>query len=391
MTAPDPARIVATADELTALAGRLRQGGPAAPRVAVDLEASGMFAYRARLCTLQIAWDAGASIAIVDTIAVPPAVLADVLGRDGPLKIVHDVAFDARLLAEHGIELGNVHDTAVAAHMLGRAATGLASLLDSMLGVHLAKDMQQHDWRRRPLDGACLDYLTADVASLDRLEGALWAEVTEKGIEREVMAETEYRIGSAIAAARDPQRDPPYMRIRGVDRLSEREQAGLRAIAELREREAESRDVPVHRVMPGETLVEIARRRPATREDVARIRGVAPSARALVGEMVRALAVAGDSLPEDERARLQKPRLPTAAQRARRERETRLIAWRREEATRRGVDPQVVLPGHCLKDAAESEPAGLDELARVPGIGPFRIERDGEAILRTLRGEGGSP
>jgi ribonuclease D len=395
MTAPGPARIVATPEELTALAGRLRahrDGGPAAPRVAVDLEASGMFTYRARVCTMQIAWDDGASIAIVDTLAVAPAVLAEVLGRDGPLKIVHDVAFDARLLAENGIELGNVHDTAVAAHMLGRAATGLASLLESMLGVHLAKEMQQHDWRQRPLDGACLAYLAADVATLDRLDGALWTEVTEKGIDREVAAETEYRIGSAIAAARTPQRDPPYMRIRGIDRLSERELAGLRAIAELREREAERRDVPVHRVMPSETLVEIARRRPATREDLVRVRGVsASSARALIDDMVRALGGAGESLPEDERAHLQKPRVPTAVHRARRERESRLIAWRRDEATRRGVDPQVVLPGHCLKDAAEGEPAGLDELARVPGIGPFRIERDGEAILRTLRGAGGSP
>jgi hypothetical protein len=51
----------------------------------------------------------------------------------------------------------------------------------------------------------------------------------------------------------------------------------------------------------------------------------------------------------------------------------------------------VVLPGHCLKDAADSEPAGLDELARIPGLGAFRVERDGAAILRTLKGEGGSP
>jgi ribonuclease D len=114
------------------------------------------------------------------------------------------------------------------------------------------------------------------------------------------------------------------------------------------------------------------------------------SARALIDDVVRALAEAGDLLPEDERARLQRPRVPTAIHRARRDRESRLIAWRREEATRRGVDQQVVLPGHCLKDAAESEPAGLDELARIPGIGAFRVERDGEAILRTLRGEGGS-
>jgi ribonuclease D len=276
--------------------------------------------------------------------------------------------------------------------MLGRAATGLAALLESMLGVRLAKDMQQHDWRARPLDGASLAYLAADVASLDRLERALWAEVTERGIEREVAEETDYRIASAIAAARAPQRDPTYMRLRGIDRLSERELAALRAVAELREREAERRDVPPHRVVPNEVLLEIARRRPTTGADVARVRGVpASTARALIDEMAHALSAAGDVLPEAERARLQRPRIPTAVHRARRERESRLIAWRRDVATRRGVDQQVVLPGHCLKDAAESEPGGLDDLARIPGIGAFRVERDGEAILRTLRGGGGSP
>jgi ribonuclease D len=385
------ARIVASPDELTALTSQ-RSGPAQEQRVAVDLEASGMFTYRARLCTLQLAWDEGHAVAIVDTLAVSPAGLAGMLGKRGPLKIVHDVAFDTRVLAEHGIELGNVRDTAVAAHMLGRAATGLASLLESMLGVRLAKDMQQHDWRKRPLDAASLAYLAADVASLDRLERALWAEVTERGIEQEVTEETEYRIASAIAAARAPEREPPYMRLRGIDRLSERELAGLRAIAEVREREAERRDVPPYRVMPHEALVELARRRPATREDAARVRGV-PASRppALIDDIVRALAAAGDSLPEDDRALLQRPRVPTAVHRARRERESRLIAWRRAEATRRGVDQQVVLPGHCLKDAAGSEPAGLDELARIPGIGAFRVERDGEAILRTLRGETGSP
>jgi ribonuclease D len=388
--APRPARIVDTPDELTAFTNRGSGPGPA-QRVAVDLEASGMFAYRARVCTLQLAWDEGHAVAIVDTLAVSPANLAGMLGRSGPLKIVHDVAFDARLLAELGIELGNVHDTAVAAHMLGRTATGLASLLESLLGVRLAKDMQQHDWRIRPLDAASLAYLAADVVSLERLERALWAEVIERGIEQEVIEETEYRIASAIAAARAPDREPPYMRLRGIERLSERELAALRAIAEVREREAERRDVPPYRVLPHEVLVEIARRRPATREDVGRVRGAASSSPALMNDVVRALATAGDSLPEDERELLQRPRVPTAVHRARRERESRLVAWRRAEATRRGVDQQVVLPGHCLKDTAESEPAGLDELARIPGIGAFRVERDGEAILRTLRGETGSP
>ncbi len=382
-----PPRIVAAPDEIPRL---LREVG-SATRLGVDLEASGMFAYRAHPCTVQLAWDAGASIAIVDTLAIPIVALADVLGTRGPLKIVHDVAFDARLLAEHGVELGNVHDTAIAARMLGRPATGLAALLDSILGVKLAKEMQQHDWRKRPFDAASLVYLAADVANLDRLERVLWGEAAERGIEKEVLEETGYRLASAIAAARAPQGGPAYMRVRGMDRLAERELAALRPIAELRESEAERRDVPPFRVMPNEALIEIARRRPKTGDEVARIRGVSSStaaARALVAEIARAVSEAGDVLPEEDRARLQRPRVPAAAHRARREREARLIAWRRDEAKRRGVDEQVVLPGHCVKDAAQSDASLVDHLARIPGIGSFRVERDGDAILRALRGEG---
>ena len=129
-----------------------------------------MFAYRARPCTVQLAWDEGGQVAVVDTLATSIAPLGELLGPDGPVKIVHDVAFDARLLAESGIALANVHDTAVAARMLSRLATGLATLLDVELGVHIGKAMQQHDWRLRPLDDRMLEYLAADVVHLEALE-----------------------------------------------------------------------------------------------------------------------------------------------------------------------------------------------------------------------------
>jgi hypothetical protein len=47
-----------------------------------------------------------------------------------------------------------------------------------------------------------------------------------------------------------------------------------------------------------------------------------------------------------------------------------------------------VLPGHCVKDAVELDLSAASDLARVPGVGAFRVARDGDAILRALRGEG---
>lgn len=361
-----------------------------ADRLALDLEASGMFAYRAKICTAQLAW--GSEVVVVDTLAVPVSGLRALLGADGPVKIVHDVGFDARLLAEGDVDLGNVHDTALAARMLGRAATGLAALLQSELGVHIGKEMQHHDWRVRPLDDRMLTYLATDVTHLAALEQRLWTEVVDKGIEPEILEETRYRLSTAAASARAPHDEPAYVRVKGVDRISEREKAVLLVLAELREREAARRDVPPYKVAPSEALLAIASARPTTPAQVARVRGIGTTtagARSFVEAVAKAVAAAPERLPEAERARFDPPRTPGPVLRARRERESRLVAWRRAEAKRRGVDEQVVLPGHCVKDAIAAEVDDVEALARVPGIGAFRIERDGEAMVLALRGTRG--
>jgi ribonuclease D len=384
---PSPApRVVSQADELRDLVGEARR----APLVAVDVEADGIFAYRARPCTVQLSWGGGERVAVVDALATSIAPLGELLGEQGPVKIVHDVAFDARLLAENGIALANVHDTAVAARMLSRPATGLASLLEGELGVHIAKTLQQHDWRIRPIDERMLGYLAADVAHLEALERKLWAEVCDRGVEDAVLEETRYRIASAFASTQPHDAVPAYARVKGAGRLGQRDLAALRVAAELREREAERRDVPPHKIASADALIAIARARPRTADDFAKVRGFAlgaPGGRAFATELARAIASAGDSIPDDERAYFEPVRMPAAVARLRRQREARLVSWRRMEAKRRNVDEQVILPGHCMKDAADTDVETVDDLARVPGLGEFRLKQDGEAILQALRGE----
>jgi len=352
-----------------------------------------MFAYRAQACTVQLAWGHPVRVAVVDALATSISPLAPLLGPTGPVKIVHDVGFDARLLGETGIELGNVHDTAIAARMLGRAATGLASLLDAELGVHVSKSLQHHDWRIRPLDDRLLAYLAADVVHLEALEAKIWTEVTGVGIEDAVLEETRHRVATAMAALAAPV-SPPYVRVKGAHKLGARELAALRTIAELREAEAQRRDVPPHNVASAEALLAIARARPATVEALGKVRGIGTASvveRAFAEAIVRALGVAPDAIPEDERAHFDGPRLPAELVKARRGREARLLAWRRAEAKRRGVDEQVVLPGHCVHDTVDADVTTVGELSRVPGIGTFRVARDGEAIVAAARGEGPDP
>jgi ribonuclease D len=80
---------------------------------------------------------------------------------------------------------------------------------------------------------------------------------------------------------------------------------------------------------------------------------------------------------------------PKAVDRARiadlRARETRLTGWRRAEAAARGVDEQVVLPGHCLQQLASSTDDTVEAVARVRGIGARRAERYASTIVAVLR------
>ncbi|HEY8074493.1 MAG TPA: HRDC domain-containing protein [Labilithrix sp.] len=380
------ASLVTTPVQLAAVARELA----GAKRIAVDLESNGLFAYRACVCIVQIA--AAGRVVLVDALATPLDALRDLLGPSGPVKVIHDVAFDARVLAEAGVVLGNAQDTALAARMLGKAATGLAALLQSELGVSIDKKMQHHDWGVRPLDAHALAYLAEDVVHLEPLADVLFGAVEERGIAQAIAEETRYRIAQAVEAAGADDPRPPWVRLKGIEKTPAAELPILRRLAALREEKARALDVPPYKVLAPDVLFAIAQAKPRTEAELGKVRGALQGRRAqsLARDVLRAVAagLADGGVPENELAMITRPRVPANVMRARRAREQRLSKWRRDEAKKRGVDEQVVLPGHCLQECADLDEASLESLSQVRGIGTFRVERDGAALLAALRGDG---
>jgi ribonuclease D len=372
--------------------GRIVERCLRASRVALDVEANGLFAYRASLCVLQLAWEeeGGLAIAVVDTLATAVDPLRPVLGPEGPIKVLHDLSFDARLLDEVGAPLARVRDTSVAARLLGATATGLSAIVAAELGVTLDKRLQQHDWSRRPLLAEHLLYLAEDVRHLLALDDRL----ARRAEAREVTDEIAEECGYKLASARWPPRDarPAYVRVKGAAGLDPVGRAVLRRLVEAREAAAEAADVPPFKVVGNEVLLELAHRRPATLAALSATRGaVTGRAAQHTGELLRAIAegVRDGAVPPDHAAFFQPPaRAPSRAElAARRAIEARISAFRKAEAKRRGVDEQAVLPGHCAHDLADilaahapADPALADAIARIPGIGAFRIARYGEAF-----------
>jgi len=357
----------------------------AAASLAIDCESDGLHHWKSRLCVLQCALPDG-EVFIFDTLALALPlgdVLGEVLGSGGPVKILHDLYFDAWLLRGAGITLGRVVDTSVHARFLGLRETGLATLLSKRFGVALDKKFQQHDWAMRPLDDALRTYLAGDVRHLHDLHRELDADARARLIHGEVLEETGYALRRALRDADDDRL--PYAKVKGRHGLDAAGRAVLRRLASARESLAEARDLPSGRVLSNAAMIELARRRPHSNERMkSMIQGGLRDEEALGlwAGAVREGEADGD-VPPDERYLFESERSGMDGA-LRRRREVALQRWRAETAAARGIDVQVVLPGHCLEAIAGAEVREPDDLRRIDGLGEVRIPRDGEAITACL-------
>ena len=61
-----------------------------------------------------------------------------------------------------------------------------------------------------------------------------------------------------------------------------------------------------------------------------------------------------------------------------------LRAWRKQVASKRGVDPDVIISNAALWELAEQNPHTLEDLSRIEGLGPWKRKTYGKAILKVL-------
>jgi ribonuclease D len=366
-------------DDLRAAARDLATAGS----IAIDCESDGVHHWKSRLCVLQCALPDG-EVFIFDALALPlHDALGEVLGEGGPVKVLHDLYFDAWLLRGASIALARVVDTSVHARFLGLRETGLATLLSQRFGVVLDKKFQQYDWAKRPLDEPLQDYLAGDVRHLHDLHRELDADARARLITSEVEEETGYALRRALRDADDERL--PYAKVKGRHGLDAVGRAVLKRLAAARESLAELRDLPSGRVLSNAALVDVARRRPRSNERLkVMVQGGLRDDDSLAVWMaaVRDGEADGD-VPPDERHYFESERGGMDGA-LRRRREVALQKWRAETATARGIDPQVVLPGHCLDAIAGADVRGADDLRRIDGVGEVRVLRDGDAIAACL-------
>jgi ribonuclease D len=260
--------LVSDAAGVDALASELSRE----PVVALDTESNSFHVYRERVCLIQVS--TRAADWVLDPFAVDPRPLGPVLTA-APAVVLHGADYDVRCLKrEYGFALPGLFDTMAAARRLGRPGLGLSALVEGQFGVRLAKDFQRSDWGRRPLTAEQVSYAALDTHFLLALYDVLAGELEARGLTAEARSEFA-RIGAVEPRPKvfDPE---GWRRLKASRELDGPGRAVLRALWIAREERASALDRPPFKVMPETALVETARRRPRTAEELLTIPGITP-------------------------------------------------------------------------------------------------------------------
>lgn len=322
--------------------------------VGVDMEADSFHHFRDRVCLVQVTGEEG-DLVIDPLTEIDLEPLRVLLEDAGCEKILHGSDYDLRMFhRSFGFRVHGLFDTMVASRLVGERAFSLAALAEKFVGVSLDKRFQRADWSIRPLGDEMLDYAACDTRYLRDIRDRLVDELARRG--RTSWAEEEFR---SLEAPPEPEEArEPWRRVKGIGRMSPREHAMLRAVAELREQVAEETDRPRFRVMRDAVLVECVRCLVRSPDRFPDVRGV-PRAwersgrrRELREVVERTMALPDDELPRPE-GRRRPPRDP--------EREAR---YRRIAEERDRIAGELELEPSVLANRGQLE-ALLDE-----GVGP---------------------
>ncbi len=354
--------------------------------VAVDTESDSFFSYRESVCLLQISTEE--KDFLLDPLSLKElGVVKELLENDRVLKIFHAAENDVILLRYHlSMKVVNIFDTLIAAQVVGSEQCSLAGLLNKYFGVVLSKKEQRSDWRRRPLTQSQIHYAALDTHYLHALREELIAGMVELGRMEE--AEWDFRLLEEKNWSPRPFNENDFARIKGAKVLDPVAVSALREVYLARNKVAESTNTAPFRVLTDQTLLELARVRPNSMDQLGRVKNYPRRARTsfsreILAALKKAASMGPSQLPVPERGP-SRPRMTSE--------ETRvydvLRRWRDKKAAERGVMTHRITKNDLLTSIVKAQPRTLKELRDVAGMDPWRTKEYGQEILKAMSNAG---
>ena len=288
-------RIIENTADLEILCGELAS----APYLALDTEFMRDSTYWPKLCLIQIASTEIA--AIIDPLAegIDLAPFFKLIADPKIIKVLHAGRQDIEIFWHQGRVIPDpLFDTQIVAMVCGFGeAASYETLARKLAHAEVDKSARFTDWARRPLTHRQLEYALADVTHLRVVYDKLGAELKRTGRESWVSEEI-----AALQAEELYALDPVLAWKRLKPRTAnKRFIIALAAVAEWREREAQTRDVPRNRVLKDEVLLELAASPPEDGNALEHIRSVPKgfAASRLGKSLLDAITAAKNNAPPD--------------------------------------------------------------------------------------------
>jgi len=240
-------------------------------RFALDTEFHRERTFYPRLALMQLAWNNGADIVLVDPVAVDMSALAPALRSAGTV-LMHAGQQDLEVLVRACDTVPtHLFDTQIAAGFVGLSSPSLSTLSDRFLKLRLPKGDRLTDWFQRPLNDAQRRYAAADVAYLEEIHDLLVEDLDQRGRHEWALAECEVLRAKDVTGG-DPKQ--AWTKIKETKHLRGQARGVALEVAAWRDATARSTDQPVRFVLPDLALVGISQKAPKSIDSLRSVRGL---------------------------------------------------------------------------------------------------------------------
>ncbi|MFA6052509.1 MAG: ribonuclease D [Methylobacter sp.] len=361
-----------TPDQLAKLCEQIKKE----PWLALDTEFLREKTYYPKFCLLQIAtpeW-----VACVDPLVLPSLdTLFEAIYSPSIVKVFHSCRQDLEIFYQLTGKLPTpVFDTQIAAPLLGfQENPGYAMLVSSLLNVNLNKAHTRADWSKRPLRAVEIEYAADDVIYLCKIYQIMLQKLAELG--RAEWLERDF----AELANPDIYRVTPekaWLKIKGKNKLTGKQLSIVQALAEWREKTAQSEDRPKSWLLRDEILFDMAKLQPETVSELANVRGINERAVSRYGQELCQLITAAKNRPPIPLNEKGRPAKKTQQQEAILDILTALVRIRAEENS---LNPII------LATRKDLEVLLFNDDDECPLLHGWRFKMAGRELVGLLKGE----
>lgn len=275
--------------------------------VALDTEFVWERTYYPQLGLIQIALS-DEDCYLIDPLAIKNLqALGQLLSDRGVIKILHDAPQDLAILQRAtGATPQNIFDTRLAAGFCSLPATlSLGNLIKELLDIELAKDETRTNWCQRPLTDEQVRYALDDVRYLRAARILLLTRIIGPKIKS--WLQEELNLLNNPATYSGPPADERYLKIRGSNTLDRSGMAILKNLSTWRDGIARQIDRPRGHVLKDTLLIDLAKQKPTTQDELKLRCGLSDNAASKYGKVIAAIIETTLSQPTDTYPHFQRP------------------------------------------------------------------------------------